>query len=319
MWADLQKPKRFDLSSIEILLAEPPIATRRVLRNALYGLGIRNVLEVEVPLTVEMPTKPSVDMLFVDATDAKAETLRLVTEIRRRSTPFGPFVAIVLTCDAPTEDFISRAGVAGADGVLAKPVSMQAVQDRITALIEARRPWVVTENYIGPDRRQSERVESDPIPTFDVPNTVRRKARQESLASLAEDVESAWQRIEVQQMKRHAFQVAFLTELAAAPPTRGRPGGYLTELERVPVVVRVLIARIRSPELSDLVQPLALGMVDRIAESTGDPGLLSAELPDLTVAAMEILRLCLGVADGDKAWAEVNRSVRGFLKRNQQG
>jgi hypothetical protein len=60
-------------------------------------------------------------------------------------------------------------------------------------------------------------------------------------------------------------------------------------------------------------------MVDRNAGSTGDPGLLSAELPDLTVAAMEILRLCLGVADGDKAWAEVNRSVRGFLKRNQQG
>lgn len=319
MWADVQKPRRFDLSSIEILLAEPPIATRRVLRNALYGLGIRNVLEVEVPLTVEMPTKPSVDMLFVDATDAKADTLRLVTEIRRRATPFGPFVAIVLTCDAPTEDFINRAGAAGADGVLAKPVSMQAVQDRITALIEARRPWVVTESYIGPDRRQSERAEADPVPTFDVPNTVRRKARQESLASLAVDVEGAWERIEVQQMKRHAFQVAFLTQLAAASPPRGRPGGYVMELERVPAVVRELVARIRSPELSDLVQPLAHRMVDRIAGSTGDPGLLAAELPDLSEAAMEILRLCLGVADGDKARAEVNRSVRAFLMRSQPG
>ncbi len=288
------------------------------MRNALYGLGIRNVQEVEVPLTVEMPTKPTVDMLFIDATDAKTDTLRLVTEIRRRSTPFGPFVAIILTCDSPTEDFINRAGTAGADGVLAKPVSMQAVQDRITALIEARRPWVVTESYIGPDRRQAERVEADPIPTFDVPNTVRRKARQESLANLTADIEGAWQRIEVQQMKRHAFQIAFLTELAAVPPNQGRPGGYVMELERVPVVVRELVGRIRAPELIDLVQPLADRLVDRITESTGDPGLLAAELPGLSEAALEILRICLGVTDGDKARAEVNRSVRAFVMRSQQ-
>lgn len=319
MWADVQKSRRIDLSSIEILLAEPPIATRRVLRNALYGLGIRNVHEVEVPLTVEMPARPSIDMVFVDATDAKADTLRLVTEIRRRSTPFNPFVGIILTCDAPTEDFISRAGTAGADGVLAKPVSMQAVQDRITTLIEARRPWVVTESYIGPDRRQSERADADPVPTFNVPNTVQRKARQESLTSLADDVEDAWERIEVQQMKRHAFQVAFLVELAAAPPSQGRPGGFLSELERVPAVARELVARIRSPDLADLVLPLAARLIDRISNSTGDPGLLMADLPELSEWSLEILRLCLGIADRDKARTEVGRSVRAFLMRTRAG
>lgn len=317
MWADAQKGRRFDVSAIEILLAEPPIATRRVLRNALYGLGIRNVHEVEVPLTVEMPTKPAIDMLFLDATDAKAETLRLVNDIRKRTTPFSPFVGIVLTCDAPTEDFIGRAGAVGADGVLAKPVSMQAVQDRITTLIEARRPWVVTETYIGPDRRQADRGDGDAIQTFDVPNTVRRKARQESLASLAEDIEAAWQRIEVQQMKRHAFQVAFLTELATAPPTKARPAGFVLELERIPAVLRELLSRIRSPDLADLVHPLAARLVDRIAGSSGDARLLVADLPELSRCAFEILRLCLGIADGEKARAEVSRSVRAFLMRSQ--
>ena len=96
MWADVQKPRRFDFSSIEILLAEPPIGTRRVLRNALYGLGIRSIHEVEVPLTVEIPPRASVDMVFVDATDARADTLRLVTAIRRRMTPLSPFVGIIL-------------------------------------------------------------------------------------------------------------------------------------------------------------------------------------------------------------------------------
>jgi CheY-like chemotaxis protein len=315
MWVDVQKSRRFDLSSIEILLSEPPIATRRVLRNALYALGIRNVQEVEVPLTVEMPSKPSLDMVFIDATDAKVETLRLLTDIRRRSTPLNPFVAIILTCDGPTEDFINRAATAGADGVLAKPVSMQAVQDRITTLIEARRPWVVTESYIGPDRRQNDRTEADPVPTFVVPNTVQRKARQEGVTTLTDDIEEAWGRIEVQQMKRHAFQVAFLAYLAGAPSTPARPSGFVFELERIPVVLKELLARVQSPHLVEAVQPLAILVIDKINDAVGDPNRLAEQQSAISALSLEILRLCLGVVDGGKARAEVVRSVQGFLMR----
>jgi hypothetical protein len=192
---------------------------------------------------------------------------------------------------------------------------MQSVQDRITTLIEARRPWVVTESYVGPDRRQNDRTESDPVPTFAVPNTVQRKARQDGITTLADDIEEAWQRIELQQMKRHAFQVAFLANLAGASATPARPAGFIFELERIPVVLKDLLSRAQSPSLADTLNPLAIMVIEKISDAVGDPNRLAAEQPEVSAISLEILRLCLGVTDGTKARAEVLRSVQGFLMR----
>ena len=56
------------------------------------------------------------------------------------------------------------------------PTSRGKIRKAIDAIIEARKPFVVTSEYVGPDRRNDTRDEADRIPRIPVPNSLRHKA-----------------------------------------------------------------------------------------------------------------------------------------------
>ena len=58
--------------------------------------------------------------------------------------------------------------------MVSAPLSPQQILVRIKALAKNRAPFVVTSDYIGPDRRRLER-EVSKIPLFDVPNSLQEK------------------------------------------------------------------------------------------------------------------------------------------------
>jgi len=95
-----------------------------------------------------------------------------------------------------------------------KPLSPAQVFDRIRVLINNRKPFVVTSDYIGPDRRKDAARGSE-IPTIDVPNTLRSKVKGESLdsADIVRAVKEAQGEINDQRLKRNAFQISFLITL----------------------------------------------------------------------------------------------------------
>jgi len=66
---------------------------------------------------------------------------------------------------------------ASVDDLLASPLSVKALLGWIEGLVKNCKPFLVTTDYIGPDRRCGGRHEaSSEIPLFHVPNTLRDKA-----------------------------------------------------------------------------------------------------------------------------------------------
>ena len=62
----------------------------------------------------------------------------------------------------------------GSDDLLPKPLSSGHLISRIEQLVQARKSFVVTSEYIGPDRRNTEERESE-ITLLQVPNSLRVK------------------------------------------------------------------------------------------------------------------------------------------------
>ena len=115
------------------------------------------------------------DLLIADATSPETETFRLVQSVRHSVIGGNPFIGIIVTAFHPTKMLLAKVTNCGADALLVKPVAFRQIQDRINALIDQPRNFVVTADFVGPDRRKSPR-EGSPIPLLEVPNTLRMKA-----------------------------------------------------------------------------------------------------------------------------------------------
>ncbi|WP_170245011.1 hypothetical protein [Pararhodospirillum oryzae] len=129
---------------------------------------------------------------------------------------------------------------AGVDDLISLPVAPQALVTRILGLVNRRRPFVVTSDYTGPDRRRVSRHHpSAPGLLLDVPNTLRLKAAGQYDQGLALRAIATMRAVVDQRRKaRHAERVV-QTAVSLLPQLRA---GYLTDEERAQVRRVALLA-----------------------------------------------------------------------------
>ena len=85
--------------------------------------------------------------------------------------------------------------------------------DRIKLLIKSRKPFVVTTDYVGPDRRKPSDRE-DTLPRVEVPNPLRAKATgTKDIVLDQKAMADAIAAINLHKLERHAVQICVLTEL----------------------------------------------------------------------------------------------------------
>jgi hypothetical protein len=94
-----------------------------------------------------------------------------------------------------------------------KPYSLQQIMDPVIALVDRRRPFVVTSDYVGPERRTSHR-EGQIIDQIVVPNSLAAKVLNLDQAEQDAAAEAAWAEIDRQKSQRLVFQALFLVRLA---------------------------------------------------------------------------------------------------------
>ena len=214
-----------DLSQIDCVLFEPETNVRHLLRDALGRLRIQNLQvfgHMEDVRKAFQAGNP--DLLIADATSPDSETFKLVQSVRHSVVGGNPFIGIIITAFHPTAALLAKVTNCGADALLVKPVAFRQIQDRINGLIEQPRNFVVTSDFIGPDRRKSPR-EGSPIPLLEVPNTLRMKATS-SFAKVNPHalIERSIRDINEQKLLRQAFQAAFLIEFAVPALSEGKAG-----------------------------------------------------------------------------------------------
>lgn len=200
---------------VRILFGEPEANLRHALRAALAREGYTGIDDFDrLPSLREAMEKTDPDLVVMDSEMDAGEADRIITDLRHNRLGNNPFVPVIVTIWNPTQDQVRRVASSGTDDMLVKPVSPNQVFERIKQLINQRKPFVVTSDYIGPDRRKDVGRGSE-IPTIEVPNTLRAKVRGEKVDRKALDamIGEAQQEINEQRLKRNAFQVGFLVHL----------------------------------------------------------------------------------------------------------
>jgi CheY-like chemotaxis protein len=163
----------YDLA--EVLVCDPVAANRAATRSALYSLGCRHI---EIVATLRdflqaLDNRPP-DVALCEAQVGEAELCRAVREIRQGGQSCNPFAIIIVTAWTINAGLTTAISNAGADGLLLRPFSAGLLDQRIRAHVLNRKPFIVTDNYVGPERRAEGTRPSNAV-SFDPPNSLKSK------------------------------------------------------------------------------------------------------------------------------------------------
>ena len=218
-----------------VLLFDPQTDTRYQAADALTAMGFRDIRDLRDMVGLQRECgKRRYDLLVGDTGGLDGTVCDLVRSVRRAALGRNPFVGIILTTWSPTAENVRRAVNSGTDHLLAKPFSRSQVDSRVRAIVDARRPFVVALDYVGPDRRSDPSRPSE-IELIEVPNELRAKARGDySAAATADTIEAALGRINRQQLCRHDLEVGVLVALFLGSMERGdAPSSQMARLKRL--------------------------------------------------------------------------------------
>ena len=146
-------PLEADFSRTRVLVLDPFIVTRRVLRDTFKDFGVSLVEAcIDVRGAMAQIMQGQFTVLFTDwstETDAPA----LIRKIRGPGSPNRFLPIVVMTAMNSIEHFkIVRD--AGASEFMLKPFTTQVVKSRLASIVNNPRLYVETNGYFGPDRRR---------------------------------------------------------------------------------------------------------------------------------------------------------------------
>jgi CheY-like chemotaxis protein len=143
-----------NLRDLVILVADPNAYARRITNGMLRGFGANKVLEVEQALSLfQVLTSQKIDILLCDTRLPPHGGLMLTRTIRRNTNNENRTIPILLMSSDTGETTIKNARDAGANMVVAKPMSPSSLYDRLSWIAFNPRPFIDTATYFGPDRR----------------------------------------------------------------------------------------------------------------------------------------------------------------------
>nr|CAX84113.1 Response regulator consisting of a CheY-like receiver domain [uncultured bacterium] len=267
-------PLRFE--DVQVILGEPNAQVRSAARAALASHGFKSVVDTGSfgPLS-DAVTSNSVDLVICDVRLLGGDPFILFNKIRHNEIGNNPFILIIMTMETPTSDVVKQVFNCGADDLLVKPLSPRQLMVRIEALAKGRKPFVVTHDYIGPDRRKDARPgEGADTPQIDVPNPLKSKVvGGKDPARMQQLIDAAASLINEHKMERHSGQIAWLVERIVPAPQKGGDVALTGHLIRLLYVSEDLSRRLRGTRFSH-VEELALslvGLASRIRDTPKSP------------------------------------------------
>ncbi len=143
-----------NLSGLVILVADPSSYMSMLIHSMLRAFGNSKVLEVRHSSAVlETLTTQKIDILITDARVPPRGGLLLTRAIRRKEDNENRTVPILVMTSDLRESTVKLARDAGANMVIAKPMSPASLYDRLAWIAFNPRQFIDTANYFGPDRR----------------------------------------------------------------------------------------------------------------------------------------------------------------------
>lgn len=271
--------KKFDkdrLGELDIYLGEPNEQVRESMRAMMRGEGLRRTRTFARMDDLLNAIKEAPPDLLIAADDLDPTLFDMVRDIRHFKIGRNPFIMITLMVKADSDDAVKKAVLAGADDVMIKPVAPGKMLDRVAHLTMNRSPFIVTTDYVGPERRKSGDTRPSKIKQLNVVNTLKAKVEGNrlSMPELARAVEGCMNEVMAARLDSHGLKLGWVCNLILKAYEEKRIDKELEE--RLLILVSVLedasrTARVLGePELSQICTQMAR-QVEEMAENYENP------------------------------------------------
>lgn len=303
--------------SAETLVYDPVSANRTATRSALYSIGFRKIETVATIETfAEAIRRRPPDLALCEVQGVDAELCGLIQSMRQGAPGFNPFVIIIATAWEKNAALVQRVVNSGADDLLLRPFSTALLAQRIETHAAKRKGFVITTDYVGPDRRRDSSRAST-IELFTPPNSLKMKAverlsAEETAQRLEIEMKAARDVLNTEKLKRDAFQVCVLWRLIQDQPPEAPK--YEAELTKVGVLSKAIGRRCRETEFE-----VAIEWCDGIVSAVEglDAGVdRAAAMHLLGNCSLNLIQLLSPEKSAEQHMAELDKTVAMIKARN---
>jgi DNA-binding response OmpR family regulator len=306
-----------DYSRASVLLFDPIHANQRTTRYTLFEIGFR---QIECVATIkefkEALSETSPNFVVAESSATDANVFKIIRAVRRSDLGDNPFVVFLLTTWSRDTSHIRKAIECGADDVIVRPFSTAFAEERIKTLVANRKEFIVTSDYIGPDRRKDTARDSDAAP-FAVPNFLKATVEGdlESLAKAANWIKEANGTIITERMRRLAMRIVVTIELQLSQNTEAGKSIKLDfeDLTRTARELKAQLLKAKRPEAAEVAEALN----EQIKTLHGEGGVTDSGLRLTKELAMGAFAAYANGESIERSKDEIGRTVSGLRKRIQ--
>jgi DNA-binding response OmpR family regulator len=272
----MKKFEKDKLTDIDIYLGEPNEQVRESMRAMLRGEGFRRArtfARIDDLLNAMKDAPPD---LLIAADELDSSLFDVVRDIRHFRLGRNPFIMITLMVRPESDESVKKAILAGVDDVMIKPVSPGKMLERVHHMTMNRLPFIVTTDYVGPERRRAGADRPSKIRQLNVVNTFKAKVQGKRLtqAELSREVEGCMNEVMAARLDSHGLKLGWICNLILKAYDEKRIDKEVEE--RLIILVSVLedasrTARaIGEPELAGICTQMAR-TVEEMAETYENP------------------------------------------------
>lgn len=236
---------------------------RTGLRGALFSIGFRTISETSSFVKVhDLIEQDAIDLLVVSSELEGNDAGFLVSEMRNQRLGPNPFLVVITLLASADPDYVKQVIDSGADDLLLTPVQPDQLILRIEKLTRTRKPFVVTHDYTGPDRRTKTRAfETHSAPMLEVPNPL--KVRVDSgidgtrLNRMVAESSVTLNRMKIE---RHAVQIDWLVNHIHATIRDGvsaDPQVLQPYTAKLPLAAEDMMRRMKNTPTEAFIRPVA--------------------------------------------------------------
>jgi DNA-binding response OmpR family regulator len=210
---------KLNYENVDALVYDPVALHCDATRAVLHTLGFHNVQTA--PAFGEFTDallKRSPDLILCEAQGAEVELCDLIQSLRQGNSGHpNPFLVVIITAWEKTHTLVRRVLNSGADDLILRPFSTNLLRQHVDSHVERRKRFVVTHDYVGPDRR-NDPARASTGELFEPPNSLKMKALigltgAEAQTRLSCELRTAKNTIHNQKLRRDGFHVCILWRL----------------------------------------------------------------------------------------------------------
>lgn len=294
--APSQTAPRYD--RLHFAVGHSDLGEAAIVRNSLRARGIQRVADCSgADRLFNALDAEIIDLIVFDVDLLRDRFIDVMQMVRRKSRGLNPFTIIVATVDDANTDTMKRLTKAGVDDMIHRPVTGQRLLQSIAGLMDPRKPFIVSHDYVGPTRRLDARSGRPSAETMiRVPNTMRSRA----IDNVSEDeiqrmVETAVSSMRDKQLLACGSEIDALARILAdrysaiaeAPEKFDETRGILRRLETIADELRSRCRGTQFERIGDLAT-MTLALTQRINRAS--PGQAKIEVQLIGKLAAAIIR-----------------------------